>query len=144
MCPVALILLSTNTEMYSLLMDRVLSLSITCLLLSKVDSGTPSLSQEMASCAPDAWHGRLALVRIGKVWFTGPKMAVRTLKLEEVKLMLSFHKDDLFLVERMEYRIRFNATPGFYFSKLGFGWGSIPIQDGVLFFKVNWTKLYWM
>ena len=33
-----------------------------------------TLSQEIASCAPEAWQGRLALVRIGKVWFTGPEM----------------------------------------------------------------------
>ena len=46
----------------------------------------------------------------------------------------------------INYRIRFNATPGFYFSKLVFGWGSIQIwrtwgciRDGVLLFK--WTKL---
>ena len=46
------------------------------------------------------------------------------------------------------YRIRSNATPGFYFSKLVFGWGSIQIwctwgciRDGVLLFKESQIKL---
>ena len=42
-----------------------------------------------------------------------------------------------------QYRMRFNATPGFYFSNSVFGWGSIKFDThGVLLFKLSWTKLF--
>ena len=39
----------------------------------------------------------------------------------------------------MIYRIRFNATPGLYFSKWVFGWGSIQeIPQKVDFYAKKW------
>ena len=42
-------------------------------------------------------------------------------------------------VGMITYRIRFNATPGFYFSKWVFGWGSIKeIPQKVDFLGKKW------
>ena len=48
----------------------------------------------------------------------------------------------------LDYRIRFNATPGFYFSNLIFGWGSIQIlltwgciRDGVLLINSSFASI---